>query len=670
MNRCSEGGAAHEPYVGLRAYHADDAYRFFGRDREAQELVYQWQANRLTILHGPSGVGKTSLIQAGVLPLLDPEFTDALPVGRVSYGSVFPSVGGSAFPTAALPPHHNPLVFALLASLAPRLPLSRLAGLTLESLLLSRPFRHDEFGDDIPRLLAIDQAEELFDEAAGRQHSRAVFFDQLKGALDADQNIRLLICVRDDHLAGITAHAKDLVGKDHHCVRLEPLEDAQARQAVEGPVRDTGRVYHRSAVNKLLRDVGGESKAQYRVEPARLQVACLMLWRSLSGQTKSITVDDVGDMAAADAGVDDFCTMMVAEVATAHLKGDTTKLMAWLARTFITQLVNRRRVQQRAGTIGGMDTRVVEALVARDILNRDRAGWCELAHDRLIQPILRAAGPIDLSILAIPDDLLGSAEVALRSRDYGLARTQAVEALNAATGDRGLQAEIHVFLGNIAHAENRVSEAINHYQQAAEMFEALTAFESVGGLLVGIGRLRLAENRPDLAVEELTAALGRYPDDLSIKTALAWALWHDGAPEAARDTVTDVLSEDSGAVDALQVRGETLASMGDWSGAWADLDLAKPLQWPSTKAAYALVTVRLANGELSDDAQQELEKEIGAIVADAPDSGPVHLYVAWITSAQGKGEYARVHARYALHAQGPALPVHLRDAAAWIAGST
>lgn len=100
-------GPADGPYVGLRPFRRDDSAKFFGRLRESHEVSDLWQANRLTILYGPSGVGKTSLLQAGVLPLLDPTKADILPIGRVSHGS--------AFPTAALS-EHNPHVFALLSS--------------------------------------------------------------------------------------------------------------------------------------------------------------------------------------------------------------------------------------------------------------------------------------------------------------------------------------------------------------------------------------------------------------------------------------------------------------------------------------------------------------------------------------------------------------------------
>jgi WD40 repeat protein len=55
------------PYVGLVPYGEADAAFFFGRDEEKHIVAGNLRASRLTILYGPSGVGKTSLLQAGAV---------------------------------------------------------------------------------------------------------------------------------------------------------------------------------------------------------------------------------------------------------------------------------------------------------------------------------------------------------------------------------------------------------------------------------------------------------------------------------------------------------------------------------------------------------------------------------------------------------------------------
>ncbi|MEU3600732.1 hypothetical protein ABZ714_18730 [Streptomyces sp. NPDC006798] len=58
------------PYQGLARYEPGDRDRFFGRDRVADRLVAAVAARRLTLLVGPSGSGKSSLLRAGLIPRL------------------------------------------------------------------------------------------------------------------------------------------------------------------------------------------------------------------------------------------------------------------------------------------------------------------------------------------------------------------------------------------------------------------------------------------------------------------------------------------------------------------------------------------------------------------------------------------------------------------------
>ena len=58
------------PYVGLDAFAEDDATFFFGRKRDVALIVANVFASPLTVLYGPSGVGKTSVLRAGVVPNL------------------------------------------------------------------------------------------------------------------------------------------------------------------------------------------------------------------------------------------------------------------------------------------------------------------------------------------------------------------------------------------------------------------------------------------------------------------------------------------------------------------------------------------------------------------------------------------------------------------------
>src|SRR5512137_689848 len=58
------------PWLGLSSYTEETRSYFHGRDNEATELARRVQRKNLTVLFGQSGLGKTSLLRAGLVPRL------------------------------------------------------------------------------------------------------------------------------------------------------------------------------------------------------------------------------------------------------------------------------------------------------------------------------------------------------------------------------------------------------------------------------------------------------------------------------------------------------------------------------------------------------------------------------------------------------------------------
>ena len=71
------------PYVGPRPFSQAEADRFFGREREARDLTALVVSQRLTLFYAQSGAGKSSLLNARIIPTLRSEGFVVLPVGRV-----------------------------------------------------------------------------------------------------------------------------------------------------------------------------------------------------------------------------------------------------------------------------------------------------------------------------------------------------------------------------------------------------------------------------------------------------------------------------------------------------------------------------------------------------------------------------------------------------------
>ena len=70
------------PYIGPRPYQRGERRNFYGRAREARDLLSLIRAERVALFYAQSGAGKTSLLNAQIIPALEAEF-NVLPSVRV-----------------------------------------------------------------------------------------------------------------------------------------------------------------------------------------------------------------------------------------------------------------------------------------------------------------------------------------------------------------------------------------------------------------------------------------------------------------------------------------------------------------------------------------------------------------------------------------------------------
>jgi len=56
------------PFPGLRPFAVEDSNLFFGRETESDEVISKLLKNRYITVIGPSGSGKSSLVNGGILP--------------------------------------------------------------------------------------------------------------------------------------------------------------------------------------------------------------------------------------------------------------------------------------------------------------------------------------------------------------------------------------------------------------------------------------------------------------------------------------------------------------------------------------------------------------------------------------------------------------------------
>lgn len=359
------GGAlpAGNPYRGLVAFDAEHRALFFGRGAEIRAVVERLRADALVLVTGDSGIGKSSLCRAGVLPhVADGAFGDGL-----------------AWSSVTLVPGKHPLA-ALAAQVAH---LGRLgaeldevalaARLTDEPGALGRALRR-ALGPARGAVVFVDQLEEL---ATLADRAEAAAFAAALGALATrTPGVRVLATVRGDFLTRLA----ELPVLGDHLARalyvLRPLGAGSAREAIAGPARAKGGRFESEAlVDALVASVADPD----RIELPLLAFTLAQLWDARDAATQTISarsLDSIGGVRGALArhadGVLD--ALLPAQRAT--------------ARQLLLRLVTAERTRARrpeAELVTG-DLAALDALV-RGRLVVARSGdepTYELAHERLI----------------------------------------------------------------------------------------------------------------------------------------------------------------------------------------------------------------------------------------------------------------------------------------------
>lgn len=548
------------PFVGTGPFLPGDFGHFFGRAREIGELTGLWTRHRLTILYGDSGVGKTSLLQAGVVPRLESMEADVLPVGRIAYPTTFPRAAAS---------EANPYTFALLSSWLPGEPPARVSGLSIGEFLRRRE-RTGRLDRPAPTLVVIDQFEDVFQRTGPRDHQRYDFVAELADALADRPRTHLLTCVRADRFDDMRQVAKTLgSGEAFASFRLGPLDREAAIEAVTRPLGQAGRVFEPGGAERLVdelrtvRPPGTPEEVAPSVEPVLLQVVCCRLWERLTGNDPLIQATKIPDVDQALAG---FCSEALAATAAGH-DISAHDLRGWLRDAFVTPLGADAAVREGVETTLGMANSILRSIEDHHLirrLRRDGVHCYQLQHRRLIQPIQRLEGTHITPRQTDSAARLQAAETAMSQGELGLAQRHALAARRA-DGRRGMRirAESESLLGDVAYEQGRADTAVRHYRSAARMFETLLDGPAVGRLLAAIGRLELAEGDTAAAIDSLRAAARRVPGDLMVQIWLGRALWYAGQSKAALAVLNGVLSRDGDTPEALRLRGEILTDLGE-----------------------------------------------------------------------------------------------------------
>jgi WD40 repeat protein/energy-coupling factor transporter ATP-binding protein EcfA2 len=223
------------PYLGLRKFEVDDKDRFFGRDNWIIELTDYLKQKNVLLLLGASGSGKSSLVQAGLIPKLKDNF------------------GANRLVNLTFVPDVNPFESFYGCLLANRYKQSqaKLAQAVKEETLI-KVVEGLKNNSDL-WFIFIDQFEELFTRTPKTE--RDIFIKSLINLIENnDSLVKIVMTMRADFLDKLSPYSS--LGKihDQYSKMLTDMDESELRLAIAEPSARNGVIFEKGLINQIIAD--------------------------------------------------------------------------------------------------------------------------------------------------------------------------------------------------------------------------------------------------------------------------------------------------------------------------------------------------------------------------------------------------------------------------------
>jgi tetratricopeptide (TPR) repeat protein/energy-coupling factor transporter ATP-binding protein EcfA2 len=331
----------------LRPFKADEAYLFFGREKQTDELLRRLRVSRFLSVIGSSGSGKSSLVRCGLIPSL--------------YGGAM-SRAGSNWRIATFRPGDDPIDRLLDALTAPGIlsvagetpETSRLAieaKLRRSALGLIDAVKLAQFPGHENLLVVVDQFEELFRFRQSRQvenpRDESIAFVKLllEAARQAELPIYVALTMRSDFIGDCIEYPGLPEAINAGLYLVPQMSRDELRSAVSGPVAVAGGEVSQRLIQRLLNDVGVEQD-----QLPLLQHALMRTWDHWQAHCSDGRPMDITDYEAVGTFRDALSRH--ADEALEETGSDHDRIVAGKLFKALTDIFSDPRGVRRPATIG------------------------------------------------------------------------------------------------------------------------------------------------------------------------------------------------------------------------------------------------------------------------------------------------------------------------------
>ena len=351
------------PYCGLRPFTAENAEVFFGRDDDIAALTAFVHKRPVVVVVGPSGVGKSSLVQAGLIPALKRDRPWSIAVVRPGQDPWLRLAAG------ILCAREGPEAEVTLERLRDEGDRLRADGLTQVAQFLRSENR--------PLLMVVEQLEELLAIDGRPDQDLLDLLLPLPG--QAEASARIVLTLRADFQPALQAIPGFHTRLNERLYLLSPLTSGQMRQAVERPAEARDVQFDEGLVDQILADAARGSLPV-------LEFTLTKLWGTQ--HQKTLTFMGYHQMGGVNGALNRFADEKAADLTdTAAYLLD--RVLLRLVRTPVgsPDLATQQRVFQ--SQIPAAEWQIIRRLadarlVTVDTGPTDREPYAELAHESLI----------------------------------------------------------------------------------------------------------------------------------------------------------------------------------------------------------------------------------------------------------------------------------------------